>query len=111
MVHAFLGEGSDIQVRSVVEQPFRRYLWANSQIIRSAAKAVLNDLDLDKLTPADRETLLDFAFERYWKSSSLLGGQDTFVACLIDFGLDLPATFASLERIAKAMWTSTLLAK
>jgi hypothetical protein len=88
---------------------------------------VLNDLDLDldKLTPADRETLLDFAFERYWKSSSLLGGQDTFaqradrlrmmgvneVACLIDFGLDLPATFASLERIAKAMWTSTLLAK
>jgi hypothetical protein len=68
MVHAFLGEGSDIQVRSVVEQPFRRYLRANSEIIRSAAKAVLNDLDLDKLTPADRETL-DFAFERYWKSS------------------------------------------
>jgi hypothetical protein len=33
------------------------------------------------------------------------------VACLIDFGLDLPATLASLERIAKAMWTSTLLAK
>jgi natural product biosynthesis luciferase-like monooxygenase protein len=124
MVHAFLGEGSDMQVRSVVEQPFRRYLWANSEIIRSAAKAVLNNLDLDKLTPADRETLLDFAFERYWKSSSLLGGHDTFaqradrlramgvneVACLIDFGLDLPATLASLERIAKAMWTSALLA-
>ena len=33
------------------------------------------------------------------------------VACLIDFGLDLPATLASLERIAKAMWTSTVPAK
>lgn len=120
MLHTFLGEGSDQQVRSVVQEPFRNYLWANSEIIRSAAKALLNNLDLDQLTPADKETLLDFAFERYWGSSSLLGGRETFtqrvgrlcamgvdeVACLIDFGIDLPATLASLKRIAGAMWAS-----
>lgn len=117
MLHTFLGDGSDSQVRSIVQDPFRRYLWANSEIIRSAAKALLNNLDLDQLTPSDRETLLDFAFERYWASSSLLGGRDTFkaradrlramgvdeVACLIDFGIDLDATMASLQRIAETM--------
>lgn len=108
---------SDLQVRSVVQEPCRRYLWANSEIIRSAAKALLNNLDLDQLTPADKETLLDFAFERYWASSSLLGGRETFtaradrlrvmgvdeVACLIDFGVGLDTTLASLERIAETM--------
>jgi len=117
MLHTFLGEGSDLQVRSVVQEPFRRYLWANSEIIRSAAKALLNNLDLDQLTPEDKETLLDFAFERYWASSSLLGGRETFTArtdrlramgvdevtCLIDFGVDLDTTLASLERIAETM--------
>lgn len=28
------------------------------------------------------------------------------VACLIDFGIELPATLASLERIARTMWPS-----
>ncbi|MFI7669482.1 type I polyketide synthase [Nocardia sp. NPDC049526] len=117
MVHAYLGAGDDDEVRAVVEQPFREYLWANSEIIKTAAKAVLGDLDLDRLTPADRETLMDFAFARYWGSSALLGGADTFrsraqrladmgvdeIACLVDFGLDRATVIASLERIAETM--------
>ncbi|WP_330253419.1 LLM class flavin-dependent oxidoreductase [Nocardia sp. NBC_00565] len=117
MVHAYLGAGDDDAVRAVVEQPFREYLWANSEIIKSAAKAVLGDLDLDQLTPADRETLMDFAFARYWGSSALLGGADTFrsraqrladmgvdeIACLVDFGLGRDTVVASLERIAETM--------
>ncbi len=79
MLHTFLGEGSDQQVRSVVREPFRKYLWAKSEIIRSAAKALLNNLALGQLTPADKETL-DFAFERYWGSSPLLGGRETLTA-------------------------------
>ncbi|MGW1738264.1 type I polyketide synthase [Nocardia sp. NPDC001965] len=117
MVHAYLGAGDDAAVRAVVERPFREYLWANSEIIRSAAKAVLGDLDLDRLTPADRETLMDFAFARYWGSSALLGGAETFrtrarrladmgvdeIACLVDFGLDRDTVVAGLERIADTM--------
>ncbi|MFI5780658.1 type I polyketide synthase [Nocardia sp. NPDC051570] len=117
MVHAFLGEGDDDAVRAVVEGPFREYLWANSEILKSAAKAVLNDLDLDKLTPDDRETLKDFAFRRYWGSSALLGGAATFaararflgemgvdeIACLIDFGLDEATVLGGLDRIAETM--------
>ncbi|MEU0504756.1 MupA/Atu3671 family FMN-dependent luciferase-like monooxygenase [Nocardia sp. NPDC005998] len=117
MVHAYLGAGSDDEVRAVVERPFREYLWANSEIIKSAARAVLGELDLDQLTAADRETLMDFAFARYWGSSALLGGADTFrsraqrladmgvdeIACLVDFGLDRGTVVASLERIAETM--------
>ncbi|WP_433734130.1 type I polyketide synthase [Nocardia sp. CA-129566] len=117
MVHAYLGAGNDDEVRAVVERPFREYLWANSEIIKSAAKAVLGDLDLDQLTAADRETLMDFAFARYWGASALLGGADTFrsraqrladmgvdeIACLVDFGLDRGTVVASLERIAETM--------
>jgi natural product biosynthesis luciferase-like monooxygenase protein len=116
MVHAYLGDGDDDAVRGIVERPFREYLWANSEIIRSAARALLGDLDLDQLDPGDRDTLMDFAFDRYWRGSSLLGGRETFlartrrladmgvdeVACLIDFGLDLPTVLASLARIAAA---------
>ncbi|MEV5835293.1 MupA/Atu3671 family FMN-dependent luciferase-like monooxygenase [Nocardia sp. NPDC052112] len=117
MVHAYLGAGDDDAVRAVVERPFRDYLWANSEIIKSAAKAVLGDLDLDQLTAADRDTLMDFAFARYWGSSALLGGADTFrartqrladmgvdeIACLVDFGLDRSTVVAGLERIAETM--------
>ncbi|WP_327099125.1 LLM class flavin-dependent oxidoreductase [Nocardia vinacea] len=117
MVHAYLGAGDDDEVRAVVERPFREYLWANSEIIKSAARAVLGDLDLDQLTAADRETLMDFAFARYWGSSALLGGADTFriraqrladmgvdeIACLVDFGLDRDTVVAGLERIAETM--------
>ncbi|WP_433208453.1 type I polyketide synthase [Nocardia sp. CA-107356] len=117
MVHAYLGAGNDDEVRALVEQPFREYLWANSEIIKSAAKAVLGELDLDQLTTADRETLMDFAFARYWGSSALLGGADTFraraqrladmgvdeIACLVDFGLERETVVSSLERIAETM--------
>jgi phthiocerol/phenolphthiocerol synthesis type-I polyketide synthase E len=117
MLHTFLGEGTDEDVREVIRTPFRQYLWANSEIIRSAAKALLNNLDIDQLTEDDRETLLDFAFERYYSASSLLGGRETFlartrqlraigvdeIACLIDFGVDLPTALGSIERVAKAL--------
>ena len=69
------------------------------------------------MLPTSSITLLDFAFERYWASSSLLASRETFtaradrlramgvdeVACLIDFGVDLDTTLASLERIAETM--------
>ncbi|MEV6139122.1 MupA/Atu3671 family FMN-dependent luciferase-like monooxygenase [Nocardia sp. NPDC051990] len=117
MVHAFLGEGDDDAVRAVVEGPFREYLWANSEILKSAAKALLDNLDFDKLTADDRETLKDFAFRRYWESSALLGGASTFaararhladlgvdeIACLIDFGFDEQTVLGGLERIAETM--------
>ncbi|MEV3964765.1 MupA/Atu3671 family FMN-dependent luciferase-like monooxygenase [Nocardia sp. NPDC050193] len=123
MMHAFVGEGDDAAVRAVVEQPFRRYLWANSEIIRSAAKSVLDGLDIDKLTPSDRETLMDFAFRRYWKESALLGSAETVaaraerltalgvdeVACLIDFGLDRATVVAGLERLAAVIPRPSLL--
>jgi hypothetical protein len=106
-----------VRHRTAISTPFRDYLWANSEIIRSASKALLNNMDIDRLTPSDRETLLDFAFERYFGGDSLLAGQETFrsrathlydigvneIACLIDFGMDLPSTLASMTRMAAVL--------
>jgi natural product biosynthesis luciferase-like monooxygenase protein len=121
MVHGYVGEGDDADVRAAITTPFRDYLWANSEIIRSAAKALLNNMDLDRLTPADRETLLDFAFDRYFGSDSLLASGPTFqsraahlydigvneIACLIDFGMDLSSTLASMRRMAALLPQAT----
>lgn len=94
MLHAFLGADED-EVRAEVEEPFKRYLTDSVDLWSRGST------ELDNLSEAERAKVLDFAFERYYRTSALFGTPDRAthlvrqlaaagvdeIACLIDFGL------------------------
>ncbi len=113
MLHTFVGE-CNLEVRELVREPMKDYL-------RSAMKLVIDfawtfpafkrpggadskpeDIDIKSLTEDETDTILDFAFERYFETSGLFGTVETCskmidrckaadideIACLLDFGVE-----------------------
>jgi natural product biosynthesis luciferase-like monooxygenase protein len=124
MLHTFVGK-SDDEVRELVRDPMKDYL-------RSAMKLVLDfawsfpafkrpggadsnpdDIDLKSLTDEESDTILDFAFERYFETSGLFGTTATCakmidkckaagvneIACLLDFGVETEKVMAGLPLL------------
>jgi hypothetical protein len=72
-----------------------------------------DDPNTKPMTVKDKETVVSFAFERYFNMNSLLGAPDKCaemlnllrdidvdeVACLIDFGVDTESTMKSLGAL------------
>ncbi len=107
MLHTMVGENRE-NVKAVVREPMRGYLRSSIDLIKqhaSAWSATARPLEestgnLDELSPADLDALLEFSFERYFETSALFGTVDDCVAmvdnvmaagideigCLIDFG-------------------------
>ncbi|MEU8264313.1 MupA/Atu3671 family FMN-dependent luciferase-like monooxygenase [Micromonospora sp. NPDC048999] len=84
-LHTFIGDDLD-DVRRTVRGPLRDYLRSHLQLYRGMAEAHGVVVDDD-----DTETLLDFAFERYFHTSALLGTPDladAMVTRLRDMGVD-----------------------
>lgn len=124
MVHAFVGEDTD-QVREVVRGPMKRYLQSAASLVGSYADAwaafkrgagsPVSAVALSELRPEDQQELYDFAFERYFETSGLLGSVDKCaqmvvalhaigvdeIACLIDFGVDADTVIAHLPHISR----------
>jgi natural product biosynthesis luciferase-like monooxygenase protein len=124
MVHTFVGDDED-EVRETVRGPMKRYLGSAVSLVRgfadswTAYKRGAGDASrpvsgaIEALSPQELDELLDFAFERYYQSSSLLGTPDKClrlveslrtagvdeIACLIDFGVDHDRVLAMLERL------------
>jgi natural product biosynthesis luciferase-like monooxygenase protein len=112
MLHTFVGEDTD-QVKEVVRGPMIAYLKDSVSLIknfaRSTGQAMPEDLDSPEMT-----TLLAAAFERYFETSGLFGtperclkmveqvkhAQIDEVACLIDFGVDIPSVLKGLHLLA-----------
>jgi natural product biosynthesis luciferase-like monooxygenase protein len=106
MLHTYMGE-SDARVREAVRGPMRSYLKDSLELWSTAAKP------LGELTEQEREVALDFAFERYYQTSALMGDAAkiaatieaarrigvTEIACLIDFGLESELIMDSLARL------------
>jgi natural product biosynthesis luciferase-like monooxygenase protein len=106
MLHAFAG-ADDRQALEVVGAPFRAYL-ENSMTLWKQQEPRLD------LSEAARQKVLDFAFARYLKESTLIGGMGMIeerlrffqsigvdeVACLLDFGAPADALLESLKRLA-----------
>lgn len=116
MVHTFVGADLD-HVKSVVRAPIKEYLRsfleASEDELRSSSEL---GADIGSLSAADRDALLEHAFERYFHTRSLLGtpascqsmlarlaaaGVDE-VACLLDFGLDVESVLAGLDQLKAA---------
>jgi natural product biosynthesis luciferase-like monooxygenase protein len=122
MLHTFIGPDLE-QVRRKIRQPFLDYLKTSTDLIKkarwefpafaAAAGQKLESLDDDQLSDADMRVLMDFAFERYFKSSGLFGTPEMGlqmverlkaidvdeIACLIDFGVDSDSVLESLHYL------------
>lgn len=110
MVHTFIGEDTE-QVRELVREPMQRYLRSAGSLVGSYADAwaafkrgaghAVGASAIGELSEQEQQDLYDFAFERYFQTSGLLGsvekcaglvaslqrlGTDE-IACLIDFGV------------------------
>jgi natural product biosynthesis luciferase-like monooxygenase protein len=112
MLHTFLGEDLET-ARSQVRDPLCRYLDRSLDLVLKMVEG-LNLIPAGmSLKEADRETLLAYAFDRYFETSGLLGtpekcsqmieklraiGVDE-IACLIDFGVDSELVMTSLNLL------------
>lgn len=106
MLHTFVGMNQD-EVKRIVRRPFIEYLKTSTDLWRHGSKAI------SEMTDEERQNALDFAFERYYRTSGLFGTPETClemveqlqdagvdeIACLIDFGVDVDTTLNGLYSL------------
>ncbi len=106
MLHTFVGP-DDRMVKENVRTPFKEYL-ASSADLWQAGESRLRDL-----SPRKRADMLEYAFERYYQKTALMGTPDSCrrmvqavaaagvdeIACLIDFGLATSVVIEGLENL------------
>lgn len=114
MMHTFIGEDAQAVLHKV-KIPLTNYLKSHLNLIETGAQSL--NLQVDISEQEDPEKILDqlaaFAFERYYRTSSLIGtpgscmkmverlkaiGVDE-VACLIDFGVEVDSVLESLDHL------------
>lgn len=115
MLHTFVGEDLGF-VRETVRPPMTRYLRSHLGLYEKMARSVNLDLDVNSVSEADKETLVDVAFERYFTTNALFGTPETCaeklrglaaagvneVAALIDFGVEDGTVLDGLAHLASA---------
>jgi natural product biosynthesis luciferase-like monooxygenase protein len=106
MMHTFVGQSNNL-VKEQVRAPFTHYL-------RSYFKQYDNvRIAADEVTEADRDAIMNAAFELYFENNTLMGtpakcsrvieqllavGVDE-VACLVDFGVEADAVLGNLKYL------------
>jgi natural product biosynthesis luciferase-like monooxygenase protein len=124
MLHTLVGDDDD-SVRELVRKPMKSYLASSMRLAMDFAWSFPafkrpggqdtrpEDVDIKKLSAEEIDTILDFAFERYFSTSGLFGTVDTCfemlskcadigvseIACLLDFGVDTDVVMQSLPRL------------
>lgn len=123
MLHTFVGPENEA-VKQIVRGPMKDYLRGSASLVGQYADAwtaynkgpsstEVAQTALEDLSPDEFENLLEFAFERYFETSSLLGSPEKCVdlvnavtgvgvseiACLVDFGVDVDAVLQHLPYI------------
>lgn len=110
MMHTFVGEDKE-QVIEKVRQPMLGYLRSHIDLIKTSTHSLQIASNLKQ--EGIEETLANFAFERYQRTSSLIGTPDSClpmirrlksigvneVACLVDFGVDVELVLSSLHSL------------
>jgi natural product biosynthesis luciferase-like monooxygenase protein len=106
MLHTFVGSDEE-SVRRAVREPFKHYLESSVDLWR------VGEARLDDLSGRKRADLLEYAFERYYRKTALLGtlascramveavrrvGVDE-IACLVDFGVTPAEIMAGLHML------------
>lgn len=114
MMHTFIGEDAEAVLQKV-RVPLTNYLKSHLSLIETGAQSLNLEVNIREHDDPDkyRDQMAAFAFERYYRTSSLIGtpsscmkmierlkaiGVDE-VACLIDFGVDVDSVLDSLEHL------------
>ncbi len=119
MLHTFVGE-DEAQVRRTVKAPMLRYLASSAQLVGGYTASVpffRHQAGACAVAPSADEMrdAIEFSFERYYATSSLLGTLDKCLAmtdrlraigvdeaaCLIDFGIEPQVVLDALPRLAE----------
>jgi len=124
MLHTFVGRDA-ASVESSVRQPLKDYLKSAMFLVKAAAwqfptfkkmsdeQGKTLDQFFATISPEDMDGLLEFAFQRYFRTSGLFGTPDEClkmvdrvsdagvdeIACLIDFGIDTDVVLAHLPHL------------
>lgn len=113
MMHTFIGEDAEAVLQKV-RAPLTKYLKSHLNLIETGAESLNLDVDVRDQDPEKvRDQMAAFAFERYYRTSSLIGTPTSLmkmierlkaigvdeVACLIDFGIDVDSVLESLEHL------------
>jgi natural product biosynthesis luciferase-like monooxygenase protein len=118
MLHTYLGQDME-SVRAEVRKPFREYLRSAVSLEKEAARgggAISggHEIEPEEIRKDHLEEMLDLAFERYFRTASLMGtpalcmelvhklegiGVDE-IACLIDFGVPTQKVLQGLASLA-----------
>jgi phthiocerol/phenolphthiocerol synthesis type-I polyketide synthase E len=111
MMHTFVGKSLD-EVLAKVRAPLTNYLKSHVGLVESMTKSLNIDVGLN--TEQHLDAVVAFAFERYYRTASLIGtpekcltmikelqsiGVDE-VACFIDFGLDVDTVLEGLGYLS-----------
>ncbi len=126
MLHTFIGD-DEAQVRDVAQQPMMDYLESAVSLVKAAAwhspawKQVSEGTEqtmdefFNNISDEDRDSLLAFAFDRYYNHSGLFGNVERCVeradqlkeigvdeiGCLIDFGIETEKVLAHLHYLSQ----------
>ncbi|WP_084610648.1 hybrid non-ribosomal peptide synthetase/type I polyketide synthase [Archangium violaceum] len=114
MLYTFLGRDLD-EVRDIVREPLLRYFRSSVDIFSNLMASQGLQVDVRGLTEQDMDTLLGQAFEQYLADGGIFGSVEDGVrvvervrtldvdeiACLVDFGVDLPSMMSSLRHVDK----------
>ncbi|GAB3892854.1 LLM class flavin-dependent oxidoreductase [Kibdelosporangium lantanae] len=124
MLHTLI-DGDRDEVRELVRGPFSDYLRSSMDLImRTSASTEPGGFDLNRLSAADKEFLVERAFDRYFSAAGLFGtvedGASTLrrlaalgvdeVACLIDFGVAQERVLQSLKHLGELRLRTALAA-
>lgn len=124
MLHTFVGNDTE-EVRELVREPMKDYLRSSIKLVLDFAwtfpafkkpggsESTPDDINLKDLTPEEIETILDFAFDRYFETSGLFGTPEAClnminrckaadideIACLLDFGVETNVIMENLPLL------------
>jgi hypothetical protein len=108
MLHTYLGPAVE-SVRQTVRPAFTQYLDSSSDLWGQEMRR------LQVAAEADKDALLSFAFERYFRTAALFGTPESTlpfvrrlesagvseIACLVDFGLPDSVVLEGLKHLAE----------
>jgi natural product biosynthesis luciferase-like monooxygenase protein len=106
MLHAYVGPDEAV-AKQTVREPFKRYLESSADLWQ------VGDARLKDLPARKKADMLEFAFERYYQQTALMGSVESCarmvravhaagvdeIACLIDFGLPFRTIMDGLEHL------------
>ncbi|MFP2934060.1 MupA/Atu3671 family FMN-dependent luciferase-like monooxygenase, partial [Pyxidicoccus sp. 3LG] len=113
MVHTFIGD-DEKEVLRTVRKPLLAYFRGSADIVASLLAAQGYQGEIDKVSEEDINAILEHSFENYAMVTGLIGTVESGmkrmrdmraadideVACLIDFGVDVPVVLDGLHRLA-----------